>query len=57
MTSPNCQFTTEVDDMVVASGQCCIYLCCYGLEAGTRRRMPEALRRQVVAAFAVLGTE
>jgi hypothetical protein len=46
-----CGFAVELDDEVVRIGsEHCICLLCFARQTGTERRMPEVLRREVVAA-------
>ena len=48
-----CRFATHLDDVALrrgAEGSVC--LACYGRETGTTRRMPKALRRDLIAALA-----
>lgn len=48
-----CHFEAELDDVILnAPSGCCICLRCYCRETATERPMPEALRRQIVAALA-----
>ncbi len=46
-----CGFATELDDAAVllASRMRCICLRCYQRETGSARRVPESLRREVIA--------
>ena len=49
-----CHFRTEPDDVVVAHGEQCICLRCYGLETGSFKPMPKELRRMLIAALGEL---
>ena len=48
-----CRFETHLDDVALRRGEDgCICLGCYGRETGTARRMPKALRRELIAVLA-----
>jgi len=48
-----CRSETHLDDVALRRGaDGCICLACYGRETGTTRRMPKALRRDLIAALA-----
>jgi hypothetical protein len=50
-----CRFETHLDDVALRRGDAgCICLACYGRETDSARRMPKALRRDLVAALAAV---
>ena len=50
-----CRYETEFDDVALGgrTGRC-VCLRCYGRETGNGRRMPKALRRELIAVLATL---
>ncbi|MHB8576504.1 MAG: hypothetical protein ACYDCQ_14375 [Dehalococcoidia bacterium] len=47
-----CHFKTELDDVVVAHGEQCICLRCYGRETDSGIPMPKELRHAIIDALA-----
>ena len=48
-----CRFETHLDDVALRRGDAgCICLGCFTRETGTARRLPRALRRDLIAALA-----
>lgn len=52
-----CSFDTELDDAVVTSSGRCICLRCFNRETHAEKRMAKGLRREVMAALAILDDE
>ena len=50
-----CRFATHLDDVALRRGETeCVCLSCYARATGNDRRMPKALRRELIAALAAL---